>query len=113
MNSRIPKQQLNDAEIRSILEQTRQQARGGKAGAVARAGLGTLALVLAVFAATDTETVGLILLCGVFVAGLGFYIRTVARAAAVRKPIAPTTKAPTGAGNPTTTSALLERAART
>lgn len=72
---------LTDAQIRAIIEQARLQATGGKAGAVARAGLGTLALVLAVFASTEAETVGLILLCGIFVLGLAAYIRTVARAA--------------------------------
>lgn len=81
MTDRTRSENLTDAQIQAIIKQTELQARGGKAGAVARAGLGTLALVVAVFAVTDTETVGLIVLCGIFILGLAGYIRTVARAA--------------------------------
>ncbi len=71
---------LSDAEIRAILDETKMQALGGGPRAVLRAGLGTIALVLAVFASTEAQTVGIILLCGALFSGLAVYIREVARA---------------------------------
>ena len=80
--------QLSDKELRELIDQANRRALGGRAGAVARAGLGTLALVLAVFASTEGELVGIILLCGIFILGLGAYFRAVVRSiSALPRPV--------------------------
>ena len=84
MDVRTRQSNLIDAEIRAIIEDTERQTLGGALGAIARAGLGTVAIVLAVFASTDSRTVGLILLSGVFIVGLAVYIRSVARSVATK-----------------------------
>lgn len=91
MKSRTPIEHLSDARIRQILEETERQALGGRAGAIARAGLGTLALVLAIYATTESqaETLGLIMLCGIFILGLTAYIRSIARSLSKRGPSVP------------------------
>ena len=91
---------LTTAEIRAIVDDTKRQALGGAGGAMARAGLGTLAIVLAVFAATDAHMVGLILLCGLFLLGLAAYIRSVARSVSA-KPRISARPARSGAVTPT------------
>jgi hypothetical protein len=59
-----------------MIEEIERQTQGGLVGALSRAALGTAALVLAVFAITDAETVGLMLLSGFFVVGLVAHIRS-------------------------------------
>ena len=100
--------QLSDEELREIIDQANRRALGGKAGAVARAGLGTLALVLAIFASTEGELVGLILLCGIFILGLGAYFRAVVRSTSppsrlVRRSL------PVSPARPTTAKPLVGR----
>jgi hypothetical protein len=84
MKARTRNSSLTNAEIRAIIDDTERQALGGARGAIARAGLGTVAIVLAVFASTDSQTVGLILLSGVFILGLAAYIRSVARSVSMK-----------------------------
>ena len=91
---------LTDAQIRAIIDDTERQALGGWAGALARAGLGTLALTVAVLASTDLQPAGMVLLCGVFVLGLAAYIRSVARSVSKRPRISAQPARP-GPGPPT------------
>lgn len=70
------KTHLTDTEIRRMLADIEDQSIGGMVGAISRAALGTAALALAVFAITDAETVGLMLLCGFFAVGLITSIRS-------------------------------------
>ena len=84
MDASTRRTNLTDAEIRAIIDDTERQALGGAGGAIARAGLGTMAIVLAVFASANLETVGLVLLCGFFIFGLAAYIRSVARSVSMK-----------------------------
>jgi hypothetical protein len=79
MSSTPDKKHLSDREIRAMIKEIDRQSQGGMIGALSRAALGTAALVLAVFAITDAETVGLMLLCGFFVVGLVAQIRSMTR----------------------------------
>ena len=81
MNNTARISNLTDAEIRAIQDATERRALGGLAGAIIRAGLGTMALILTIFAVMDPKTVGLIFLSAAFIFGLAAYIRTVARSA--------------------------------
>lgn len=85
MDTSSPDTKLTDDEIRAIIDDTERQALGGWTGAIARAGIGTLALTVAVLASTEVQPVGLVLLGGVFVLGLAAYIRSVVRSVA-KKP---------------------------
>ena len=79
MEGSTRKTHLTDSEIQAIINDAESRALSNWLGVIVRAGLGTLFFVLAVYVVGNPRTTGLILLCGLFILGLGIYIGSVTR----------------------------------